>query len=73
MDVFFQVLANLSTVFATMDSLDINASHSGSRLLSLESPNFQSDSSHSRTGPGGDDLSLSELSLDPDSIMKQIK
>ncbi|KAF9528457.1 hypothetical protein CPB83DRAFT_854184 [Crepidotus variabilis] len=54
-----------------MDSPDINASHSGSRLLSTESPNFQSDSSNSRTGPGGDDLSLSELSLGPDSVMSK--
>lgn len=44
------------------DSPDFSAS--GSRLLSMDSPSFPSDSSHSsRTGPGGDDLSLSELSL----------
>jgi hypothetical protein len=55
-----------------MDSPDINASHSGSRLLSLDSPGFPSDSSHSRTGPGGDDLSISELSLsDPESILNK--
>ena len=55
-----------------MDSPEIDASHSGSRLLSLDSPAFPSDSSHSRTGPGGDDLSISELSLsDPDSILNK--
>jgi hypothetical protein len=47
-------------------------SASGSRLLSLESPLLPSESSSSRTGPGGDDLSLSELSLsDYNTIMKQ--
>ncbi|KAJ3516833.1 hypothetical protein NLJ89_g868 [Agrocybe chaxingu] len=45
------------------DSLDIHASDTGSRLLSLESPTFPSDTSSSRTGPGDNDLSLSELSL----------
>jgi hypothetical protein len=56
----------------SFDSPDINASHSGSRLLSLDSPAFPSDSSQSRTGPGGDDLSISELSLsDPDSILNK--
>lgn len=45
------------------DSSDITFS-SGSRLLS-ESPLLPSSrsSSHSQTGPGGDDLSLSELSI----------
>jgi hypothetical protein len=45
------------------DTSDITFS-SGSRLLS-ESPLLPSSSSlsHSQTGPGGDDLSLSELSL----------
>src|SRR5258707_580978 len=56
----------------SFDSPDINASHSGSRLLSLDSPTFPLDSSQSRTGPGGDDLSISELSLsDPDSILNK--
>jgi len=56
----------------SFDSPDINASHSGSRLLSLDSPAFPSDSSQSRTGAGGDDLSISELSLsDPDSILNK--
>ncbi|CAA7261608.1 unnamed protein product [Cyclocybe aegerita] len=45
------------------DSPDIRANDSGSRLLSLESPTFPSDTSSSQTGPGGDDFSLSELSL----------
>ena len=49
-----------------MDSFDI--SHvdmhaSGSRLLSEPTPDISSSSSASRTGPGGDDLSISELSL----------
>lgn len=42
------------------DSSDISFPASGSRLLS-ESPLLHSGSSH--TGPGGDDLSISELSL----------
>src|SRR6266511_467909 len=51
----------------SMDSPDINATHSGSRLLSMDTPTFPSES---RTGPGGDDLSLSELSIStPSSIM----
>ncbi|KAF5322558.1 hypothetical protein D9619_001770 [Psilocybe cf. subviscida] len=46
------------------DSPDIPMHGHGSRLLSLESPLLPSDtSSSSRTGPGADDLSLSELSL----------
>jgi len=49
----------------------LRRSASGSRLLNLESPLLPSESS-SRTGPGGDDLSLSELSLsDYNTIMKQ--
>jgi hypothetical protein len=49
-----------------MDSLDsANLLSGGSRLLS-QSPQFSFDSagSSTHTGPGGDDLSLSELSLD---------
>ncbi|KAF8973247.1 hypothetical protein BDZ97DRAFT_1912806 [Flammula alnicola] len=58
-------MANSST-----NSPDISAS--GSRLLSLESPLLASDTSSSRTGPGGDDLSLSELSLsDHTAIMRK--
>jgi hypothetical protein len=54
----------------SLDSPDINASHSGSRLLSLDSPTFPSDSPHSRTGD--DDLSIDELSLfDPNSILNK--
>jgi len=54
---------------SSTESLGMSAS--GSRLLSLESPLLPSESS-SRTGPGGDDLSLSELSLsDYNTIMKQ--
>lgn len=53
-----------------MDSLDID-DHSGSHLLSLEPPDFESEASQSRTGHGGEDLSLSELSLDPDSILNK--
>jgi len=49
-----------------MESLDITSSGSG--LLGLELP----PESSSRTGPGGEDLSLSELSLsDYNAIMKQ--
>jgi hypothetical protein len=49
------------------ESLDITSS--GSRLLRLELP---PESSSSRTGPGGEELSLSELSLsDYNAIMKQ--
>lgn len=56
----------------SVNSPDINASHSGSRLLSVDSPTFPSGSSRSHTGPGGDDLSTSELSIsDPDSIMNK--
>ena len=56
----------------SLNSPDISASQSGSRLLSMDSPTFPADSSHSRTGPGGDDLSLSELSIsNPDSIMNK--
>jgi hypothetical protein len=56
----------------SLNSPDISASRSGSRLLSMDSPTFPPDSSHSRTGPGGDDLSLSELSIsNPDSIMNK--
>lgn len=52
-------------------SFDINTSGHDSRLLSLESPILPSgSSSSSRTGPGGQDLSLSELSIsDHTSIM----
>ena len=52
----------------TMDSPDINSTHSGSHLLSMDTPTF---SSESQTGPGGDDLSLSELSISKDSIMNK--
>ena len=47
-----------------MDSFDLSdfqMPQSGSRLLSEPTPDISSSSS--RTGPGGDDLSLSELSL----------
>jgi hypothetical protein len=45
-------------------SFEINTSGHDSRLLSLESPILPSgSSSSSRTGPGGQDLSLSELSI----------
>ena len=53
-----------------MDSLDsANLLSGGSRLLS-QSPQFSFDSagSSTHTGPGGDDLSLSELCLDDDSL-----
>ena len=53
----------------SIDSPDVNATHSGSHLLSMDTPTFTSES---RTGPGGDDLSLSELSIsNPDSIMSK--
>ncbi|EMD37353.1 hypothetical protein CERSUDRAFT_123346 [Gelatoporia subvermispora B] len=42
---------------------ELNAFHSGSRLLSESSLLQNSSASSSRTGHGGDDLSLSELSL----------
>ncbi|KAH9935538.1 uncharacterized protein B0H18DRAFT_416088 [Fomitopsis serialis] len=42
---------------------ELNVEQSGSRLLSETSLLPSSSSSSSRTGPGGDDLSLSELSL----------
>ncbi len=48
-----------------MDSFDISDFQmpaSGSRLLSEPTPDISSSSS-TRTGPGGDDLSISELSL----------
>ena len=49
-----------------MDSPDINATYSGSHLLSMSTPPFPLES---QTGPGGDDLLLSELSIsNPDSI-----
>lgn len=54
----------------SLDSPDVNVSHSGSRLLSLDPPTFPSDPSLSRTGPGEDDLSISELSLS-DSILNK--
>ncbi|CDO75358.1 hypothetical protein BN946_scf184966.g26 [Trametes cinnabarina] len=47
-----------------MDSFDLSnlqMPHSGSRLLSEPTPDISSSSS--RTGPGGDDLSISELSI----------
>lgn len=55
-----------------MDSFDsANILSGGSRLLS-QSPqfSFESASSSTHTGPGGDDLSLSELCLD-DSLPKE--
>lgn len=42
---------------------ELNNLHNGSRLLSESSILHSSSSGSSRTGPGGDDLSLSELSL----------
>lgn len=61
---------NLSSSYTDHESPSMLAS--GSRLLSLESPLSPSESSSSRTGPGGEDLSLSELSLsDYNTIMKQ--
>lgn len=57
------MLDGVLDMFDSADSSDITFS-SGSRLLS-ESPLVPSSNSisHSQTGPGGDDLSLSELSL----------
>lgn len=52
------------------NSPDINASHSGSHLLSLDSPTFPADLSGSQTGSGIGDLSISELSLS-DSILNK--
>ena len=49
-----------------MDSFDlskVDMPASGSRLLSEPTPDISSSSSVSRTGPEGDDLSISELSL----------
>ena len=45
-----------------LDSLDLEVPHSGSHLLS-ESYDL-SHASSSRTGPGGDDLTLSDLALE---------
>ena len=56
----------------TSSSIDINASGSGARLLSLESPVLSSINPYYNAGSGEEDLSLSELSLfDQTVILEQ--
>lgn len=57
--------------YSSSSSIDINAGGS-SRLLSLESPILSSMNPYYNTGSGGEDLSLSELSLsDQTAIMEK--